>query len=50
MVHEGLKGGRSISKVERHYQELVVSLVCSEGCFMSVIGIHFDLMVFGVKV
>ena len=49
MVHESLKSGKGVSKAERHYQELVVSLVCSEGYFMAVIRVHYDLVVSGGK-
>jgi hypothetical protein len=45
VVHEGLKGRRSVGEAKRHDQELIVSLVCPERRLLDINGVHAHLVV-----
>jgi hypothetical protein len=45
VVHEGLKGRRSVGEAKQHDQELIVSLVCPERRLLNISGVHAHLVV-----
>lgn len=44
-IHGCLEGGRCICQSKRHDQELIMTLICLEGCFQYVSFIHTNLMI-----
>jgi hypothetical protein len=45
MIHEILKSGWSICKVERHYKKFVMAFISAESSFWEILEINSNLMI-----